>query len=128
MPIGFQLDDAQYTANGALVDVGAGGLCLFTDQNIPAGEHLHINITETKTLFETDGEVKWTKQEGGRYQVGVSFSNLDHRFALRMVEQMCQIEAYREAVAKWEHRYISSDQAAEEWIAKYAKTIPLLVQ
>ena len=43
---------------------------------------------------------------------------------LRMVEQICHIEHYRNELLQTEGREISSEVAAKEWIEKYAHTFP----
>ncbi|MEQ8937648.1 MAG: PilZ domain-containing protein, partial [Gammaproteobacteria bacterium] len=45
-------------------------------------------------------------------------------FLLRMVEQLCHIEHYRNEIARVEGRELSSEQAAQEWISKYAESFP----
>ena len=37
-----------------------------------------------------------------------------------MVEQVCQIEHYRQAVLRQEGRALDGEAAAPEWIARYA--------
>ena len=41
-----------------------------------------------------------------------------------MVEQICHIEQYRREVLKKEGRRLSSEEAASEWIVKYASDFP----
>jgi hypothetical protein len=41
-----------------------------------------------------------------------------------MVEQICHIEHYKREVAEREGRELSGQQAAKEWIAKYAASFP----
>jgi hypothetical protein len=41
-----------------------------------------------------------------------------------MVEQVCHIETYRRTVAGTEGRELSAEQAALEWIAKFAASFP----
>jgi hypothetical protein len=43
-----------------------------------------------------------------------------------MVEQVCHIEHYKNEVKRREGREISGEQAANEWIAKFAGNFPKL--
>jgi len=43
---------------------------------------------------------------------------------VRMIEQICYIEHYRKEVLLNEGRRITSEQAALEWIEKYAQDFP----
>ncbi len=41
-----------------------------------------------------------------------------------MIEQVCYIEQYRKEVLKKEGRKLSGEEAAMEWVEKYAKDSP----
>jgi hypothetical protein len=41
-----------------------------------------------------------------------------------MVEQVCSIERYRRLMESEEGRVLTRDEAAQEWIAKYAGRFP----
>ena len=45
-------------------------------------------------------------------------------FRARMVEQVCHIEQYKHQVLKKEGRKLSGEEAALEWIQKYAPQFP----
>jgi len=53
--------------------------------------------------------------------VGVEFLDQDILFRLRMVEQICHIEQYRRTVRESQGRVLSSQEAAIEWIERYAE-------
>ena len=54
----------------------------------------------------------------------VQFLDQDDSFRARMVEQVCHIEHYKAEVREKEGRAISGEEAAQEWIRKYAKDFP----
>jgi hypothetical protein len=41
-----------------------------------------------------------------------------------MVEQICHIERYRNDVAQREGRQLTAEEAALEWISRYASSFP----
>ena len=43
-----------------------------------------------------------------------------------MIEQICHIEHYRKEVARVEGRELSTQEAASEWISRYASDFPAL--
>jgi len=107
-----------------LRDVCAGGLCFEARVRFEPGTEIHLAIPVQRPPFEADAVVAWCHTTGGGYRVGVRFNDDVSDFALRMVEQICHIEHYRRAVLHREGRHISSEQAATEWIARYADKFP----
>lgn len=58
------------------------------------------------------------------YDVGIELLNRDDAFRARMVEQVCHIEKYRRTVKETQGRSLTGEEAAMEWIGKYASTFP----
>jgi len=105
-------------------NIGGGGLCFELEHPVPKGSTLHIRIPIRNEPFEADGVVVWCKRQNGHYEVGVRFSEEGSGFAVRMVEQVCHIEHYRRQALELEGRYLSREDAAREWIARYAADFP----
>ena len=68
--------------------------------------------------------VAWCKEGEQDYELGVEFLDPDDAFRMRMVEQVCYIQQYTNDVAKQEDRHLTREEAAVEWIAKYAGEFP----
>lgn len=124
IPINCILQDHYYCVRNALLDVSAGGLSFSTDHYIPPGEMVHVNIYVQDPSFEADCEVKWCRRVDSYFHVGVKFKDSNEAFSFRMVEQVCHIEHYKRKVKSEEGREISSEQAAQEWIVKFAPRFP----
>lgn len=122
-PISYSLG-AHNEKQQSLRDVSCGGLCFTSDCPLPQGEIVHISIPIEPPGFEADAVVAWCKPENDRFAVGVEFNNDSTAFSLRMVEQVCHIEHYREEVLRCEGRELNPEEAALEWIEKYAKDFP----
>ncbi|MFB3091409.1 MAG: PilZ domain-containing protein, partial [Gammaproteobacteria bacterium] len=58
------------------------------------------------------------------YEIGIEYRGEVDVYRLRMVEQICHIEHYRKEIQIREGRTISSEQAAKEWIVKFADGFP----
>jgi hypothetical protein len=55
---------------------------------------------------------------------GIQFVETRDLFKVRMIEQICYIENYKQRVLAQEGRVLSSADAAFEWIGKYASAFP----
>ncbi len=122
VPIDFHVD-----AGGTreqIKDLGHGGLCFLCDEALPKGACVHVSIPVREPAFEADGVVRWCRAAGERYEVGVEFEGDEDEYRLRMVEQVCHIEAYRKRVREEEGRELSGEEAAREWIEKNAAGFP----
>ena len=108
-------------------DVSAGGLSCESDQLMSVGEAVEVEISLDNPPFKTVGHVVWCKGAGEGYLIGIGFADLATAYAVRMVEQVCYIEEYRQQVLKKEGRELSSEEAALEWISKHASDFPSIV-
>jgi len=62
----------------------------------------------------------WCESSSEGYEVGIAFYSPNDAYHVRMVEQICQIEQYRQDAWRQEGRCLSQEQAAREWIDLYA--------
>jgi hypothetical protein len=62
----------------------------------------------------------WCNKTAKGYEVGLEFNDPEEVERLRMIEQISQIESFRQDLEKREGRKLSSEQAAREWVSKYA--------
>jgi hypothetical protein len=114
--------EAGETAQG--VNVSFGGLSFTTELCPEIGQVLELRIPTVRPPFEAHGRVAWCRPEGESYLVGVEFLDASDAFRSRMVQQVCSIESYRREVEEREGRSLSSQQAAAEWVEKYAGRFP----
>lgn len=105
-------------------NIGEGGLCFTTRMNIEPGSAIHIQIPISMKTFEANGTVVWCRKSNDHYDVGVKFMDSKTEFTVRMVEQICHIEQYRKDLLEKEGRRLTQEEAAMEWIQKFAKDFP----
>ena len=106
------------------VNVSHGGLA-FVSRACPAvGDIVSLRIAVVTPPFEAQARVVWCRPEGGNHLVGVEFLDAGAAFRSRMVQQVCSIENYRREVQAQEGRVLSTQEAAAEWIARYAGRFP----
>lgn len=118
------LDSQPDIAKPTMVNVGKGGLCFSSDSAVARGKKVHITINVQKVSFEVEASVAWCHKYDDRFMVGVSFDNEEAEYSVRMVEQVCHIEQYRMDQMNEEGRELSSEEAAKEWVEKYAAQFP----
>lgn len=106
------------------VNLGIGGLAFCCDRNFAVGDVVEIRIPFVHPPFNVEARVSWCKARDSSFMLGVEFLNQDDAFMTRMVEQVCHIENYQKAVYRTERRQLSPEEAAREWISKYAAQFP----
>lgn len=106
-----------------LQNVSCGGVCCLSDVPYASGTLLSLCIRHVVPPFECIVRVVWCRaRPSGQYELGLEFLSEEDAYAARMVEQVCHIEHYRREVARREGRVLSPDEAAQEWIRKFAKS------
>ncbi len=125
VPIEIRTDQSE-SAAFQTQDISLGGLAVHSAVPVAAGSLIEVRIAYVDPAFEARARVAWCRprREGGGYEVGVSFLDAEDVYRARMVAQICYIEDYRRSVARAEGRELSSEEAAGEWIAKYAHRFP----
>ena len=124
IPIEVKARDQETHDTHNTVNLGAGGLAFRSDREFAQSEVVEIRISFVQPPFDVKARVAWCKPHGNGFELGVEFLNRDDAYMTRMVEQVCHIENYRKATLHAEGRQLSSEEAAREWIGKYAAGFP----
>jgi hypothetical protein len=106
------------------VNLSTGGLAFRCERKFEPGEIVGIRVPFVSPPFEAEARVAWCKAHENRYEIGVEFLNQDDAYMARMVEQVCLIENYKKEAYQAEGRTLSPEEAAVEWINKYASQFP----
>ena len=114
--------DQQTSEQKSIRNVSRGGLCFLYPSALPIGSLVSARISLTTPPFEANCRVTWCQVDGQAWQVGVEFLSQDDLYKLRMVEQICHIEQYRRDIRENQGRTLSSQEAAIEWIERYAES------
>jgi hypothetical protein len=107
-------------------DLSIGGLAIESAQQFTAGTIVQVDIPFVDPPFRSRARVAWCMPRPSGYRLGVEFLESGDAFRGRMVEQVCYIQSYKKSVCEKEGRTISIEQAAIEWIGKYAGQFPAL--
>jgi hypothetical protein len=106
------------------VNVSYGGLAFLSEERLAPGDILRLRIPTVEPPFEAAGRVAWCRPEGDAYLIGVQFTDAGVAFRSRMVQQVCSIENYRREILEREGRDLTTQEAAAEWIERYAGRFP----
>ncbi len=127
IPIEYQADDDNAgVSHERLNNVSTGGLSFSSSREIAPGTLITIRVPTVEPGFEARARVAWCQSIGEGFVVGVAFCEPDDLFRVRMVEQLCHIEHYKADVLAREGRQLNGEQAAREWIRKFAHRFPVL--
>lgn len=122
IPIEITIDfDRSYRAEDeSVTNVSLGGLSFIASDRLDVGESIQVKIPVLNEEHSLDGLVVWCNKTAKGYEVGLEFNDPEEVERLRMIEQISQIESFRQDLEKREGRKLSSEQAAREWVSKYA--------
>lgn len=108
-----------------MTNISLGGLCVHTGHCLPNETEVIIRIPLLIPQFSANGQVRWCHYLAQQDALlGICFRDPETAFAVRMVEQICHIESYRQQASRQTGLDYSSEQAAIEWIARYAHSFP----
>lgn len=124
IPIEITSDTAALAAGEQLRNISYGGLMVASSAPWPTDAVVLLRIPCVTPAFKARGKVVWCHAGEQGYDIGVAFLEREALFQLRMVEQICHIEHYKQEMLKNEGRRLDGSQAAMEWIAKHACDFP----
>lgn len=119
IPIDVNISDGNGQA--CAINLSVGGICCHCANFLPAGTLIDICIPLVNPTYNGKGTVRWCRKcTPDGFELGVTFNDEEEAFRSRMVEQVCQIEHYKRETLKNEGRILTSEEAAKEWIDRYA--------
>ncbi len=124
IPIKIIKNESEDCYRQPLQDISIGGLCCRLNEPLAVGDEIKIIIDLIEPVLEMSGRVVWCRAADTAYELGIEYRGGEDVYRLRMVEQICHIEHYRKEMQIREGRNISSEQAAREWIVKFAEGFP----
>jgi hypothetical protein len=124
----WEEDEDDDTVDQTITNVSLGGLAFISPNSLDVLDRVRVSISILERECELIGNVVWCEKSdtGSGYEIGIEFEKSRDVFRLRMIEQICHIEHYRGEVLRIEGRELSTQEAAREWIPKYAGDFPAL--
>lgn len=124
IPIDFQLEELVTEGTDYLKNVSHGGLAFNAKMAINPGAIIRVKIPLVHPVFQAIGKVTWCHPQQNEFEIGIRFLDEGDSFRARMVEQICHIEQYKQESLDKEGRHLTGEQAAIEWIEKFATEFP----
>ncbi len=124
IPLEYELGKIRSANGDHVVNISMGGLAFQSDRKIDRGTEITIRIPLINARRHMKGVVVWSKKSSDHYETGVKFIDPETRFRARMIEQLCHIEQYRRRALRESGRELSGEEAAKEWIERYAGKFP----
>jgi len=124
IPIEVARNDPLPPADLHACNVSFGGLAFQSHVELEPGAIVAVRILVVRPEFESKARVVWCHGRAAGFELGVEFLDVADAFRARMVEQVCHIENYKHEVYRAEGRTLTIEEAAKEWIGKYAADFP----
>jgi len=103
------------------------GLIFDSEKYIKPGVSIEITIPLRNDIEKFRGKVVLVRHNGDFYEIGMWLRQGSDASRARIVEQICHIESYLKNKKITEGPYVlNRERVAEEWITKYASTVPTL--
>lgn len=103
---------------------GRIGLICHSLQHLSAGSQVKLSMPFIAPHISVCGLIDWCRRSGPNYELGIHFFSQEAVMRVRMLEQMCQIHHYRRHLSQHFGRSLSREDAAREWVTRYAALFP----
>jgi len=124
IPVHIAVQSGPTQQQRRISNVSRGGLAFETDSCLQTGTQIRVCIEVVDPPFQAEAIVMYCRNKDGQCLIGVEFIHRNDLYIARMVEQICHIHHYRQQVEAEEGRILSVQEAASEWIRKYASRFP----
>ncbi len=121
VPIEYQ--EKQTRAGSATVDISEGGISFLSERFLAKGCAISLKIPVGDQVFNIEGHVAYSNRVPtfNRFKTGVAFSNATSAFRAKLAEEMVLIKQFQEKLSLESGTKVTEDEAARQWIEKYAK-------
>ena len=111
--------------SGVAKDIAFGGICFRSEEPVANDAIITIHFPSVSGEQEVHARVVWChRRPKNHWEIGAAFCEEYDHFRTRMVEQLFQIELYRRQVEDKEGRHLAMEDAAREWVQRYAASFP----
>jgi hypothetical protein len=126
MPVQLVLRKQACIPRQRLNNISLGGVACNSSRGFRRGTSVELRIPLLGDQACYPGVVAWCRRQENDYLVGIAFIDEDTLFRARMVEQVCQIQHYRQQLEDESGQPMAIEQCAQDWIAKHAAEFPYL--
>lgn len=104
----------------SLCDISQGGLACSLRRKLGRDERVELGIPSLEPDYRISGLVVRCRRMSEGFRVAIRFSDECESFKTKMVEQVCQIEHFRQELCRG-GRELDSQTAAREWIERFGR-------
>ena len=126
MPVELVLCKQARVPQQRLNNISLGGVACNSARSFRRGTSVELCIPLFGEQARYPGVVAWCCRQDEGFLVGIAFIDEDTLFRARMVEQVCQIQHYRQQLEQESGESMAIEHCAREWIAKHAAEFPYL--
>lgn len=103
-------------------DLSQGGLSFLRDAPLPERAALEVELPVQAQRFTLTGRVvRCAPVTPEGFEIGLAFDHPTHHFRLKLAEQVLRIQRLRAELSARAGAPVTEAQAAEQWVARYAK-------
>lgn len=124
MPVELVLRRQGNIPRQRLHNISLGGVACNSSRGFRRGTSIEMRIPLLGEQARYHGVVAWCRRQAEDYLVGIAFTDEDTLFRARMVEQVCQIQHYRQQLEQERGEPMAIEHCAREWIARHAAEFP----
>lgn len=113
--------------NAGLRNISDGGAAFFSTRKYRKGQAVEMTFPVFKNCPVIRGKIVWSqpdKDTPGHHVNGIRYADARDKKVNRIIEQICHIMSYRVMQEHLTGKVLSAEEAAKEWIAKYADSFP----
>lgn len=117
--IAFTSMDFDDVNEDSITNVSLGGLSFIANDRLDIEESIQVRFPILGNETALTGKVVWCEKSNQSYKVGLEFDNTEELQRLKMIDQISDIENYRQRKEAIEGLPVTSEQAAREWVKQY---------
>lgn len=115
----FSPTDFYDSNDDTITNVSLGGLSFIADDRLNIEDSIQVRFPILGNDTTLTGKVIWCEKSNQSYKVGLEFDDTEEVQRLKMIDQISDIESYRQRKEAIEGQPVSSEQAAREWVKQY---------
>jgi hypothetical protein len=106
-----------------VADLSEGGLCFDSPEPLPLETTVDISLPIADERFTVVGTVVRSvpSETGDAHVIGVAFVHPAMSFRMKIAEQVLRIQELRRELSRELGREVPNEEAADRWVADYAK-------
>ena len=127
VPMKLHLSRQKQVVETPSSDISLGGLSFLWRDRLAKGNLLDINIPVKEKIFLIKAKVVYSREDRktGRFKTGVLFCDSPSAFRAKLAEEALEIMEYQKKISAIVGYEISEEDAAEQWIQKFASSFKI---